>query len=163
MARRKKSGLWSSKDLATKVARLADEKQAGRIVILDVAKAIQVADWFVLCDGQNARHLGVIAEHVARELKKEGIFRMGGSPAPDENWVLLDFGPVVLHCFSTKARAYYDLENLWGDCPRLRWRRASPKPAASGAILAPELPADRAGSAPIGTGADETDDDGSDD
>lgn len=137
---RKKSGRWSSKELAVRVARLADEKQAAKIAVLDVAQAIQVSDYFVLCDGLNKRHLGVIAEHVARELKKEGVYRMGGSPAPDENWVLLDFGPVVLHVFSPKARAYYDLENLWGDCKRVRWNRTTKKKA--GAVEVPRLDED---------------------
>lgn len=132
----RKPARWTSKRLATAIARLADEKQATKIAILDVAQAIQVTDYFVLCDGQNRRHLHVIAEHVARELKKEGIYRMGGSSLDDEQWVLLDFGPVVLHAFSPKARAYYDLENLWGDCKRVRWRRAAPKPAAAGAVFA---------------------------
>ena len=135
-AGKRKSARWTSRKLATAVARLADDKQAARIVILDVAQAIQVADYFVLCDGQNARHLHVIAEHVARELKKEGIYRMGGSSLDDDNWVLLDFGPVVLHAFSPQARGYYDLDNLWGDCPRVRWRRAAKKaPDASDAAI----------------------------
>lgn len=149
MPRKKKNDLWSSKDLATRIARLADEKQATKIVLLDVGQAIQVADYFVICDGQNRRHLGVIASHVAKELKQEGIYRMGGSPLDDDNWVLLDFGPVVLHAFSPKARGYYDLENLWGDCKRLRFRRsAAKKPAADGAgatgAKAPRKPAPKA-------------------
>ena len=56
---------------------------------------------------------------------------MGGSPQPDESWVLLDFGPVVLHVFSPKARKFYDLENLWGDCPRVKWKAAKKKAAKS--------------------------------
>jgi ribosome-associated protein len=137
-SRRPASRLWTSKKLATKIARLADEKQAGRIVVLDVAQALQVADYFVVCDGQNGRHLHHIAEHIARELKKDGIYRMGGSPAPDDSWVLLDFGPVVLHCFSPKARSFYDLENLWGDCRKVRWQTSKKKVAAPEAVLPPE-------------------------
>lgn len=129
-ARKKTPGRWTSRQLATRIARLADDKLAERVVILDVAQAIQVADYFVICDGQNGRHLGVVAEHVARELKQHGVYRMGGSPLADENWVLLDFGPVVLHAFTPKARSHYDLENLWGDCPKVKWRRtAAAKPA----------------------------------
>lgn len=128
---------WTSRKLATRIARLADEKQAEKVVILDVAQAIQVADYFVICDGQNARHLGVIAEWVARGLKKDGIYRISGTPLEDENWVLVDFGPVVLHVFNPKSRAYYDLENLWGDCPRLKWRRLAKKAAAQEAIVVP--------------------------
>jgi ribosome-associated protein len=136
LPRRKKSDRWTSKDLAVRIARLADEKQADRIVILDVGQAIQVADYFVICDGQNRRHLKVIAEHVARELKKEDFYRMGGSPLADDQWVLLDFGPVVLHAFSPRARGHYDLENLWGDCRRVTWRRLKPK-APDAAAAAP--------------------------
>ena len=139
MPRKKKNDRWSSKDLAMKIARLADEKQATKIVILDVAQAIQVADYFVICDGQNRRHLGVIASHVAKELKQDGIYRLGGSTLDDESWVLLDFGPVVLHAFSPKARGYYDLENLWGDCKRLRFRRSAAAAKAATAVVAGDL------------------------
>jgi ribosome-associated protein len=142
---RRKSDRWTTKQLATAIARLADEKQAERVVILDVAQAIQVADYFVIAEGLNARHLHVVAEHVARELKKDGFYRMGGSPLRDENWVLLDFGPVVLHVMSAKGRAYYDLENLWGDCRRVPWRRAARKAAA---VVAP--PAAPASESPSG-------------
>jgi len=140
LPRKKKTDRWTSRELAVRIARLAEEKQGDRIAVLDVAQAIQVADYFVLCDGQNRRHLHVIAEHVARELKKEGIYRLGGSSMDDEQWVLLDFGPVVLHAFSPKARGYYDLENLWGDCKRIRWKAPKRKAAAA----ASEAPADGA-------------------
>jgi ribosome-associated protein len=123
---------WSTLQLAKRVARLAEEKLAEKIVVIDVGQAIQVADYFVVCEGKNRRHLGVVAEHVAAELKKDGFHRIGGDTAGDENWVLLDFGPVVLHVMSPRGRAFYDLENLWGDCPRRRWRSAVRKPKASG-------------------------------
>jgi len=118
----KKSKTWSTLQLAKAIARLADEKLATNIVVLDVGQAIQVADYFVIVDGKTGRHINTVAEFVAAELKKEGIYRIGGTPMHAENWVLLDFGPVVLHVFSAKSRAYYDLENLWGDCKRIRWQ-----------------------------------------
>jgi ribosome-associated protein len=127
---------WSTLQLAKAIARLADEKLAEQILLLDVGQAIQVADYFVIVEGKNKRHLNVIAEFVAAELKKEGIYRIGGSGLVDESWVLLDFGPVVLHVFSPKGRAFYDLENLWGDCKRLRWQAPVRKTKAS------EAPAD---------------------
>ncbi|MCG3135143.1 MAG: Ribosomal silencing factor RsfS [Planctomycetes bacterium] len=130
----RKSARWTSRKLAAAIARLADEKQGERVVIMDVAQAIQVADYFVVAEGQNRKHLHVIAEHVARELKKEGIYRMGGSSMDDESWVLLDYGPVVLHAMSAKARAFYDLENLWGDCKRVPWRRSRKRAAAPEAV-----------------------------
>ncbi len=124
-------GRWSSKRLAVEIARIADEKQAENTVVLDVGQAIQVTDYFVIASGKNRRHIGVIAEHVAKQLKGEGVYRMGGTPMQDENWVLLDFGPVVLHVFGPKARLFYDLENLWGDAKRVKWQpRKKPEAAA---------------------------------
>jgi ribosome-associated protein len=118
----KKTKKWSSLQLAKAIARLADEKLADQIVVLDVGQAIQVADYFVIANGKTGRHINSVAESIASDLKKEGIYRIGGTPLHDENWVLLDFGPVVLHVFSGKSRAFYDLENLWGDCKRIRWQ-----------------------------------------
>ena len=132
----KRSRKWTTLQLAKAVARLADEKLAEKIVLLDVGQAIQVADYFVIAEGKNRRHIGVVAEHVASELKKEGIYRIGGSPVGDENWVLLDFGPVVLHVFSPKGRSFYDLENLWGDCKRLRWQAPVRKSKPEGGVAA---------------------------
>lgn len=113
---------WSSLQFAKHVARLAEEKLAEKIVLMDVGQAIQIADYFIIAEGKNKRHLTTIAESIASDLKKDGIHRIAGTPMTDENWVLLDFGPVVLHVFSAKGRAFYDLENLWGDCKRLRWQ-----------------------------------------
>ena len=121
---------WSTLQLAKAIARLADEKLGEKIVLMDVGQAIQIADYFVVAEGKNNRHLNVIAEFVASELKKEGVYRIGGTSMHDENWVLLDFGPVVLHVFSPKSRAFYDLENLWGDCKRIRWQAPVRKPPA---------------------------------
>jgi ribosome-associated protein len=136
----KRTKKWSSLQLAKAIARLADEKLAERIVLLDVGQAIQVADYFVIAEGKNRRHLHSIAESIAADLKKEGIYRIGGTPMVDENWVLLDFGPVVLHVFSPKGRAYYDLENLWGDCKRLRWQAPVRKAKAPAADETPAPP-----------------------
>jgi ribosome-associated protein len=101
---------------------------------LQLAKAIaRLADEFVIAEGKNKRHINTVAEFVATELKKDGIHRVGGTPMHDENWVLLDFGPVVLHVFNPKSRAFYDLENLWGDCKRIRWQAPVRKAKAADA------------------------------
>ena len=124
---------WSTLELAKRIARLADEKMSDRIVVLDVGQAIQVADYFVIANGKTGRHINSVAESIASSLKKEGVYRIGGTPLHDESWVLLDFGPVVLHVFSPKSRAFYDLENLWGDCKRIRWQAPAPR-AKSAAV-----------------------------
>jgi ribosome-associated protein len=127
----KKSKKWSTLQLAKAIARLADEKLADQIVVLDVGQAIQVADYFVIANGKTGRHINSVAESIASDLKKEGVYRIGGTSMHDENWVLLDYGPVVLHLFNAKSRGYYDLENLWGDCKRVRWQPPVRKPKAA--------------------------------
>ena len=118
---------WDSQELARRIAGFADDKKARDIVLLNVREALQVTDWFVIASGRNRRHLSVIAENVAKELKQHGIYRLAGTPMKDDNWVVLDFGAVVLHVFSPQAREYYDLENLWGDCERTEF-----EPTAAG-------------------------------
>ena len=115
---------WDSTELARRIAALADEKKAVGTVLVHVEPALQVADWFVITQGRNRRHLSVLAEHVAKELKQHGIYRLAGTPFNDENWVVLDFGSVVLHVFSPQAREFYDLENLWGECESIPWKPA---------------------------------------
>ena len=81
-----------------------------------------MADFFLLCDGASERQVRTIAEAI------EDGFRTAGGPRPRaregmeaREWVLLDFGDVVAHVFSRDARAFYDLERLWSDVPRLDW------------------------------------------
>ena len=112
------AGRWDALELARRIAAFADDKKARDIVLLNVADALQVTDWFVIATGRNRRHLAAIAESVAKELKQHGVYRLAGTPFDDESWVVLDYGAVVLHVFSPQAREYYDLENLWGECAR---------------------------------------------
>jgi ribosome-associated protein len=86
-----------------------------------VGEILGITDWFVVTSGANARQVRAIVEAV-----EETITRAGG-PKPlrlegqeTSSWVLMDYGPFVVHVFSTEARDYYDLERLWKDVPRLR-------------------------------------------
>ncbi len=117
---------WDSLELARRIADFADDKKAIDTVILHVEEELQFADYFLITEGRNKRHLSAIAENVAKELKRHGIYRLAGTPFNDENWVVIDFGSVVVHVFSTDGREFYDLENLWGDCTKMEW---TPKPA----------------------------------
>ena len=124
------SETWTALQLAERIAELADEKQGDRIVILHVGPALAVTDYFVIAGGQNRRHIAALAENVAKELKKDGLYRMGGSALNEDDWVLLDYGAVVFHAFSEEARGYYDLENHWGDCERIDWAPGAPDGSA---------------------------------
>ena len=110
---------------AMAAAAAADERKGVDTVVIDVGDVLVVTDLFVITHGNNARQVRAIAEGVEEALKAAGgppPLRMEG--ADDRQWVLLDYGPFVVHVFDAERRDLYQLERLWGDCPLLDWRAA---------------------------------------
>lgn len=95
------------------VAALEDLK-ARDINVLDVRGLTGVTDFMVVASGTSSRHVKSLANNVEVELKKAGVQPLGteGQGATAE-WVLVDFGDVVVHVMMPEARSFYDLENLW--------------------------------------------------
>jgi ribosome-associated protein len=89
-------------------------------VILDLRHLKVFTDYFVICHGTSGRHALAVAdaveERLAKELKREPGHVEGRRAA---EWVLLDYIDFVVHVFTEEKRAYYSLERLWGDAPRL--------------------------------------------
>lgn len=109
-----------SKTLADVIAQVAADKKAYDIVLLDVAELVGYADIFVLCSARNTRQVRGIAEEVRRVLKTEhSLPPTGTEGAETGRWVLVDYDDVVVHVFDEASRAFYDLEGLWADAPRL--------------------------------------------
>lgn len=101
-------------------ARAASDKRATDIVAIDVAELLVVTDYFVICTGNTDIQVRAIAEEVEDRLREEGDIKpIGREGAAEGRWVLLDFGDLVVHVFQPEERAFYRLENLWNDAPRL--------------------------------------------
>lgn len=101
--------------------RAAESKQAKDIVVLDVRPATSFADYFVISTGASSRQVQAIADEVAHQLKNRGERPSSLEGYSNAEWVLIDYGDLVVHVFSPKARAYYDLERLWRDAKSLTW------------------------------------------
>ena len=93
------------------------------MVALEVGEIIAVCEWFVITSGGNDRQVRAITEEVERRVHE------AGGPKPlrieglgDLQWVLMDYGDIVVHVFQHETREYYDLERLWSDVPSLDWR-----------------------------------------
>jgi ribosome-associated protein len=125
-----------TRQMALLIAARLDEKQAKDIVILDVSGPLVIADYFVVATVQSTRQGQALARDLDLEHKQSRGNRKrntGGLETESSNWVLLDFGDIVVHLFLPEARAYYALEQLYADVPRLPFTAQAPthQPAAT--------------------------------
>jgi ribosome-associated protein len=98
----------------TIAVRAAESKQATGIKVLDLTGITTFADYFVICTGANQRQIQAIADEVGLRVKHEaGELPMSVEGYEQGEWVLADYGDLLVHVFSTKARDFYDLERLW--------------------------------------------------
>lgn len=116
-------------DLVRLAAAVADDKKATDPIIIDVGDVFSVSDYFVVVSGSNPRQVAAIVDAVEEEIKKVG----GPAPvrvegAESREWVLMDYGPFVVHVFHQEQRDFYQLERLWGDRPRVAWEPLVPRP-----------------------------------
>ena len=81
--------------------------------MLDLREVTSFADFFIICTGGNARQIQAIAEQVSQQLEQRGERPVSVEGFANAEWVLADYGDYLVHVFSEKARAYYELERLW--------------------------------------------------
>jgi ribosome-associated protein len=93
--------------------RAAEAKQAKDLRVLDLRAISAFADYFVIASGTNARQIQAIADEVEQQLKKAGDRAHSIEGYDNAEWILMDYGDYLIHIFSEKSRAYYDLERLW--------------------------------------------------
>lgn len=109
-----------ARDFAVAAARIAADNKTEDVCVLDLRGLSNVADFFVIGTGTSDRQmhavLDSIAEH-ARTLDRRP-YSVADSAAA---WLLADYVDVVIHLFDDEHRAYYDLDGLWGDAPRIDW------------------------------------------
>ena len=107
--------LLISDQLAKAAVDIASDKKASDVLLLDIHDVTTIADYFVICSGNNARQLQAIADALDEELGKQGARLLHREGVAETGWVLLDFGDIIVHIFGAKEREYYRLERLWSD------------------------------------------------
>lgn len=116
-------------DIARACAAFADDKKAENIRILDLRGLSPVNDYFVLCSAMSAPQLRAVRDHIEDEMKEQHkqrpLYRDG---TYDSQWMILDYGNVMVHILSPEKREYYSLEELWGDAPELALTADAPAP-----------------------------------
>ena len=103
-------------------ARAADEKQGRNIVVLDVGEILAIAELFVVLDAPNRRLVRTLVDEVEQAVRDA----TGRSPrrvegVREQQWVLMDYGDVVVHVFLDEIRQFYEIERLYRDAPTIGW------------------------------------------
>ncbi len=83
------------------------------IVSMDVRGLTSVTDHMLFCSGTSNRHVKSLANNVEVEAKKAGAKMLGSEGQQEGEWVLVDFGDVIVHVMLPETRAFYDLERMW--------------------------------------------------
>lgn len=108
--------------LATAAARFADDKQAEEIRVLDVRGLSTITDFLVICTGTSNPHLKAIRREIAdRTVSDHEVKATATDGTHDSQWMVLDYGDVMVHVFHKDKRDFYSLEDLWSDAPQAEW------------------------------------------
>ena len=106
----------TSLELAKLIAEAASDKKARDIVLMNMIDLTPTTDYFVVCSAGSTTQVRAIADNIEEKLQEEaGIDFLHKEGYREGDWVLLDFGDVVVHVFRQEMREYYALEQLWGD------------------------------------------------
>jgi ribosome-associated protein len=117
--------------LAFVAARAADDKQGVDTQVLDVARVLAITELFVVTSAASTRLVRTIADEIEQQVRRfahRSPVRVEG--LGEGQWVLIDYGDVVVHVFSEEMRRFYSIERLYSDVAMLDW--ASCEPAISG-------------------------------
>jgi len=116
---KKKHRKKTSIELAKLCARIALEKKAEDLIILDVRKLCSFTDYFVIISGRSTRHVQGLAEAIEDEFRSKRLSTSKSEGLKEGIWVLLDYCDVIVHIFYSETRKFYDIEGLWHDAPRI--------------------------------------------
>ncbi len=112
-------GTADARETALLCVRFALEKKAYDLVLVEVGGHSSLADYFLLCTGRSDTQVQAIAQGIEENLKRFGLRLLSLEGFSRGQWVLMDFGDVVVHIFYEPVREYYDLERLWSHAPRV--------------------------------------------
>ena len=104
---------------ALECTRAALDHKAYDLVVLETGRVSSIADYFVICSGRSDTQVQAIAQAVEDSLRTRGERPISVEGVPHGQWVLMDYGDVVVHIFYVPVRAFYDLERLWVRAPRV--------------------------------------------
>ena len=104
-----------AKKMAKTAYQALDEKKGEDIKIINLEGISVLADYFIIANGTNSSQVQALVDNVEEELHKAGYSLKQREGYSNGNWVLLDFGDIIVHIFDRENRLFYDLERIWRD------------------------------------------------
>ena len=124
----------AARQFAIEAARVLADNRCHQVTVLDLSGLSPVTDFFVLATGTSPRQMKTAADRAEEQGESAGFAALSRTGDDSGNWILLDCVDVVVHVFSQDARAFYDLDNLWGDARVVEWER----PGTPAGAVAPD-------------------------
>jgi ribosome-associated protein len=119
---RGKGSIEEAREFAIQAARIAFDNRATDVTVVDLRGLSSVADFFVLGTGTSDRQMHAVVDRIHDFARSVGRRPYKISDPASASWILTDYVDVVVHLFDREHRAFYDLDGLWGDAPRVEWQ-----------------------------------------
>lgn len=97
----------------TLIRSLLEDAKAEDIVCIDLKGKTTLADAMLVASGRSQRHVGAVVDRLVRDLKTLGFTHVSVEGMPQNDWVLVDAGDVIVHVFRPEVRSFYNLEKMW--------------------------------------------------
>lgn len=109
------TGKEHSKEMVRLAIKALEDKKAEDISVIDISEVSVLADYFIIASGTNRSQIQALTDNVEEQLGRNGsaVKQIEGYDAA--NWVLMDFGDIIVHVFDRENRLFYDLERIWRD------------------------------------------------
>ena len=109
-----------SRETAVFAAKILDDKKAREIKLLDISGLTTIAEFFVICTGGSTTQVKALADNVVEKMSENGAEPLRCEGYKSCEWILLDYGDVVVHIFKEDMRSFYNLDHLWGDAKNIQ-------------------------------------------
>ena len=110
------SDIEVSKKMAAMAVDALEDRKGEDIRVIDISQISTLADYFIIAAGTNHNQVQALADNVQEKLGRAGYMTKNVEGYEGANWILLDFGDIIVNIFSREMRDKYDLEKVWGDC-----------------------------------------------
>lgn len=112
----------TSQDRAMEIARLIDNKKGEEVRVLHIGTLTSIGDYFVVATGNSTTQVKAFADEVDEKLSAGGLEPKRIEGYNTAQWILMDYGDVIVHLFLKETREFYALERLWADAPEVDWK-----------------------------------------